>query len=365
MFSGYVWAGSEPTSPEILHDALQMYRLAGKRIVTANGCFDLLHTGHIHFLSAAKALGDVLVVGLNSDLSVRHLKGIHRPIVQEADRATLLAALRPVDHVVVFDDNLPNEFLSFVRPNFHCKGGDYSTDDLPEAEVVWRYGGEVRILPLCSGYSTSNLIERIVAPASESNNTSDEDEFSSWITTCFLQSGDTLHRMAYRLIKDVEDIKNLLTTALQAGHKVMVCGNGGSAATAQHFASELVGRFRQDRSPLPIIALTTDTSTITALGNDYGFEQVFARQIAALGQAGDVLIAISTSGKSANILAAINAAHALGIRTVVFTGEQTSHLKDMIDLVLPIPSQDVAQIQQGHMAAFHAICDLIEHEQTR
>ena len=126
---------------------LDSYRAQGKVIVTTNGCFDLLHTGHIQFLQQAKTLGDILVVGLNSDTSVRRIKGNGRPLLPEAERAAMLMALKAVDHVLIFDELLPNDFLAAVKPAIHCKAGDYTGEALPEAEVVRRYGGEIRILP--------------------------------------------------------------------------------------------------------------------------------------------------------------------------------------------------------------------------
>ena len=136
-------------------------REAGARVVFTNGCFDLLHPGHVSYLRAARALGDVLVVGLNSDASVSRLKGPLRPIVPEEDRATVLAALESVDAVVVFDEDTPVRLLRELRPAVYAKGGDYRVEDLPEAEVAAEIGAEVRIVPFKPGYSTTALIEKI------------------------------------------------------------------------------------------------------------------------------------------------------------------------------------------------------------
>jgi len=136
-------------------------REAGGRLVFTNGCFDLLHPGHVAYLSAARSLGDALVVGLNSDGSVRRLKGPGRPINPEGDRAVMLAALRPVDAVVIFDEDTPVRLLREVAPAVYVKGGDYRVEDLPEAEVAREIGAEVEILPFEPGYSTTALVERI------------------------------------------------------------------------------------------------------------------------------------------------------------------------------------------------------------
>jgi len=134
---------------------LEAHRAAGRRIVTTNGCFDVLHAGHLTLLEQARALGDVLVVGINSDASVRRLKGPDRPRMSADDRARLLAALAPVDDVVVFDDDLPLGFLDAVRPHVHVKGGDYSVETMPETPLVRRNGGDVRVIPLVEGRSSS------------------------------------------------------------------------------------------------------------------------------------------------------------------------------------------------------------------
>lgn len=136
-------------------------REAGARLVFTNGCFDLLHRGHVSYLEAARVLGDALVVGLNSDASVKKLKGPGRPVVPEVDRAAVLRALRAVDEVIVFAEDTPERLIRELRPDVYVKGGDYRIEDLPEAEVAEEIGAEVRILPFEAGYSTTALIERI------------------------------------------------------------------------------------------------------------------------------------------------------------------------------------------------------------
>jgi rfaE bifunctional protein nucleotidyltransferase chain/domain len=133
----------------------------GKRIVFTNGCFDLLHAGHAAYLAQAKSLGDVLIVGLNSDSSVRALKGSERPLVPQNDRALLLASLAFVDFVVLFDDLTPHRLIEAIKPDVHVKGGDYTEADLPEAPLVRSYGGQVVILPKVEGRSTTELVQRI------------------------------------------------------------------------------------------------------------------------------------------------------------------------------------------------------------
>jgi D-sedoheptulose 7-phosphate isomerase len=153
--------------------------------------------------------------------------------------------------------------------------------------------------------------------------------------------------------------------ALRRGNKLLFAGNGGSAADAQHLAAELVVRFKRDRPGLPALALTVDSSVLTAIGNDYGFEQLFSRQVQALGQAGDVLIALSTSGNSANILAAVPAAKAVGMHVVGMTGAQGGLLVQLADLCLCMPSDDTPRIQEAHTFLGHILCDLLEQNLFR
>jgi D-sedoheptulose 7-phosphate isomerase len=153
---------------------------------------------------------------------------------------------------------------------------------------------------------------------------------------------------------------DLLTEAFASGRKVLVMGNGGSAADAQHLAAELVGRFIRERRGLPAIALTTDSSILTAVGNDYGFDAVFSRQIEALAVPGDVVIGISTSGNSANVLQGIVRAQDLGCRTMGLLGRDGGSLAQSVDLAITIPNSETARVQEGHILIIHILCDLLE-----
>jgi D-sedoheptulose 7-phosphate isomerase len=151
-------------------------------------------------------------------------------------------------------------------------------------------------------------------------------------------------------------------SALSSGGKILFCGNGGSAADAQHAAAELTGRFRREREALAAIALTTDSSALTAIGNDYGFHAIFSRQVEALGLAGDVLIAISTSGNSTNILNAVEKAAEIGIQTVGFTGSDGGRLAKLADVALIVPAVETERIQEVHIFLLHCLCAAIEGE---
>lgn len=158
----------------------------------------------------------------------------------------------------------------------------------------------------------------------------------------------------------LEAIARLMADALHRGNQILWCGNGGSAGDSQHLAAEIVGRFRRERRGMPSIALTTDTSILTAVANDYGYEAVFSRQVEALGRKGDVLVGISTSGNSHNVIAAIEAAKVYGVTTVAFTGAGGGRMAGLADYLFAVDSRDTARVQEAHILAGHMICDWLE-----
>ncbi len=163
-----------------------------------------------------------------------------------------------------------------------------------------------------------------------------------------------------KIMPEVASAGLRVRTALEKGRKILICGNGGSAADSQHMAAEFVGRFVKERQSLPALALTVDTSLLTAVGNDYGFDCVFSRQVEGLGQEGDVLIAISTSGNSANVVKAVKTAKEKGIYVIALTGENGGILAKESDLCLSVPSQVTARIQEMHIMIIHMICEIAE-----
>ena len=163
-----------------------------------------------------------------------------------------------------------------------------------------------------------------------------------------------------KIMPEVASAGLRVRTALEKGRKILICGNGGSAADSQHMAAEFVGRFVKERQSLPALALTVDTSLLTAVGNDYGFDCVFSRQVEGLGQEGDVLIAISTSGNSANVVKAVKTAKEKGIYVIALTSENGGILAKESDLCLAVPSQVTARIQEMHIMIIHMICEIAE-----
>jgi D-sedoheptulose 7-phosphate isomerase len=179
----------------------------------------------------------------------------------------------------------------------------------------------------------------------------------------FSDSVAAKQQAAEAMAEPIADAIRLMTAALRMGGKIMACGNGGSAADSQHFAAELLNRFERERAPLAAIALTTDTSTLTSIANDYHYDQVFAKQVSALGRSGDVLLAISTSGNSPNVLAAMAVAHERGVRVVALTGKGGGKMAAALangDIHLCVPAGKTARIQEVHLLTLHCLCDGID-----
>ena len=180
----------------------------------------------------------------------------------------------------------------------------------------------------------------------------------------FFDSIETKKKAAETMPEDIVRAINLMHHALTSEKKILACGNGGSAADAQHFAAELVGRFERERRELPAIALSTDSSILTAIANDYSYEVIFSKQVRALGQEGDVLLGISTSGNSANVIAAIEAAHLKRMSVIAFTGKDGGKIKNILknsDVHLCVPAERTARIQETHLLLLHCLCDGVDH----
>ena len=178
----------------------------------------------------------------------------------------------------------------------------------------------------------------------------------------FFSHIDTAQSTLKLLVDDVSKACEMMIKALKDGNKIMVCGNGGSAADSQHFAAELSGRYKLNREAISCVALSTDTSAITAIGNDFGFEFIFSRQVEALAKHGDILLAISTSGNSANIIKAINVAKVKGCEVIGLSGKGGGQMSSCCNLNIIIPSSNTPRIQEMHLIIEHTICDILERE---
>jgi len=329
-----------------------------EKVVFTNGCFDILHPGHIDLLERARALGTKLIVGINSDESVREIKGSPRPFLSQEARASLLRALRCVDEVRIFDEPTPAKIIEELKPDVLVKGGDWQTGQIIGADFVLKRGGNVYSLPLKNGFSSSSIVEKIQKQTDNFQESS--NALNDLVSNSLRQHVEVFNKLLAGEIKRIEKCADLIFDAVSNGKKILLCGNGGSAADAQHIAAEFVGRYETERRALPAIALTTDTSALTALANDYGFERIFSRQVEALASGGDVLISFSTSGSSPNIIAAVMKAREIGCRTIGLTGINGKKLASVCDACILVPSERTARIQEAHITIAHIWCEIID-----
>jgi len=328
-------------------------------IIFTNGCFDIIHPGHIDLLKRARALGTKLIVGINSDKSVRRIKGENRPFINEKGRAEILSNLRTVDEVRIFDDSTPEKLIEEVKPDVLVKGGDWAVSEIIGADFVLKNGGKVYSLPLKEDFSSSRIVETIKGETSNGNIAKHLPKSNEITAADSLYAHiEVIENVIKSQIPLIVKCAEAIFSALSNGNKVLICGNGGSAADAQHIAAEFVGRYETERIALPAIALTTDTSALTALGNDYGFERIYARQIEALAQPGDVLIALSTSGNSPNIISAVMSARKSGCYVIGLTGAKGKKLASLCDLCILIPAERTARIQEAHITIAHIWCEI-------
>lgn len=331
-----------------------------EKVVFTNGCFDIIHPGHVDLLNRAKSLGTKLIVGINSDESVKNIKGFDRPFLSEDERKAILEGLKAVDEVIVFNDLTPEKLIEKIRPDVLVKGGDWQTDEIIGADFVKKNGGDVYSLPLKGDFSSSKIVEKIKSVESKPEKISNSNE--NVVKASLKQHLEVIQKVFDNQINLIEECAEMLFQTLQDGNKILICGNGGSAADAQHLAAEFVGRYEQERRALPAIALTTDTSALTALANDYDFERIFSRQVEALARKGDCLIAISTSGNSKNIISAVMKAREIGCKTIGLTGAEGKKLASLCDACILIPSGRTARIQEAHITIGHIWCEIIEQK---
>jgi D-sedoheptulose 7-phosphate isomerase len=330
-------------------------------VVFTNGCFDIIHPGHLELLKRARELGTKLIVGINSDSSVRRIKGESRPYFSQADRAEMLKSLRFVDEVRTFDESTPENLINEIRPDVLVKGGDWKINEIVGASFVQSYGGKVFSIPLKKGYSSTGILEKI----NSGFNQKDEPKHVRSKTSDLIKKSleahlETTKKIIRRDIENIERCARVIFETFEKGNKILICGNGGSAADAQHIAAEFVGRYETERKALAAIALTTDTSSLTALANDYNFEKVFSRQVEALARPGDLLIAISTSGNSPNVNSAVMTAREIGCRTLGLTGEKGKKLASLCDDCILVPAERTARIQESHILIAHIWCEFID-----
>ncbi|MBI4501704.1 MAG: adenylyltransferase/cytidyltransferase family protein [Gemmatimonadetes bacterium] len=330
---------------------------AGRIVVATNGCFDLLHRGHVEYLAQARALGDVLMVGVNSDRSVRTLKGPGRPVVTEIDRASVLAALASVDYAVVFDATHPRPFLEAVQPEVLVKGGDWAVEEILGREQVERAGGRVVSIPSAfPGESSSALVERAIGGRGTG---APEGEDRDPARTSLRDASDALRKAALLLPDAIEKTARMIVRALRGGGRVLLCGDEDGALVAQHLARELCVRLCRERSTVvavPVIA--GGDSPAGDRGN--ASRDDLALQVRSVGRIGDVLLALSSSDISFQVLRAVEAAREMGLSTAGLTGRSAGRLAPLLQVVIAAPGSSRQQVQEVHLVVGHVLCALVE-----
>ena len=318
---------------------------SNQKIVFTNGCFDILHVGHIGYLRKAADMGDLLVVGLNSDESVRKLKGASRPINNQNDRAEVLSALSFVDYIAIFDEDTPLDLIKIFQPDVLVKGADYKPEEVVGREEVEDLGGKLVLIPFSKGKSTTNTVRELkkLQDALIKNRLKE----SIIVKQQLLNNSECL--------KNISLLADEIRTCLKNGGKLILCGNGGSASDALHFAGEVVGRYA-----FPAVVLNADVATMTAISNDYGYDDVFARQAEAHVKKDDIFLGISTSGNSENVLKAVEIAKQKGAITSALLGKDGGKIARKVDYPIIIPCDVTARIQETHICIIHIICELIE-----
>ena len=315
----------------------------------------MLHPGHVDLLRRAKALGDRLVVGINSDRSVRAIKGAGRPVFSQDDRKALLLGLESVDEVIVFDEQTPERLIKELAPDVLVKGGDWSVEEIVGSDFVLEKGGEVFSLPLVEGYSSTRVIDSM-----NGSGRAESVVKADVVSASLAEHKETFDSVVGNITDDIRAAGDLLVETFRQGNKVLVFGNGGSAADAQHLAAEFVGRYETERVSLPAIALTTDTSALTAIGNDFGFDRVFVRQVESLASEGDCIVAISTSGNSPNVIAAVMEGRRRGAKVIGMTGAGGKKLAALCDASILVPASRTARVQEAHITICHIWCEMVD-----
>lgn len=320
-------------------------------VVFTNGCFDILHPGHIELLKQAKALGTKLIVGINSDKSVRRIKGSSRPIVSENDRAEVLRGLSSVDEVVIFNEPTPEKIIKIIKPNVLVKGGDWAIDEIIGADFVKKNGGKVYSIPFKNGYSTSSIIEKIESQSEVI------EGFNNKISV--IENGLNEHlQLTKNLLENevnvIQDCGTIIVEAIKRGNKIFLCGNEESAQIAQIFAAELLKRVGIKESRIKVFTLPE------AISENSEIEKNISEQINFLPNKGDVLISISNSESSIDLHSVMIKARQRGCQTIGLTGRKK--LASLCDAAVLVESVNDLRIQEAHLTIGNLWCEMLKAE---
>lgn len=322
-------------------------------VVFTNGCFDILHPGHIQLLKQAKALGTKLIVGINSDKSVKAIKGSNRPIVSENDRAEVLKGLSSVDEVIIFNESTPEKIIEKLKPDVLVKGGDWAADEIIGSDFVKKNGGKVYSIPFRNGYSTSSIIEKIESQSAE------VDDINAKVSLIETGLDEHLQIMKKLLENDVNSIQKcgrIIIEAIKLGNNIFLCGDGRSNEIAQIIAAELLKRVGNGESTIKVF------TSSESISKDGGTEIDFSRQVEVSANRGDVLIGISNTEDSAEINSAMIQARQKGCHTIGLTGAKGKKLASLCDAAVLVQSMSDLRIQEAQLAIGNLWSEMVKSE---
>lgn len=329
-----------------------------RKVVFTNGCFDLIHIGHIDLLKKAKKLGSKLIVGINSDLSVSNIKGKHRPIIAQDERKTILSSLKSVDEVRIFEELTPENLIREIKPDVLVKGGDWNEDEIVGAAFVKQNGGEVYTISLKESVSSSEIIKRIRGK----NQGSLRAEASKGIDT-IVEASIKEHQKIFDKIRkeqsaNIEAAADLIFRAILRGNKILLCGNGESAVSVQHIAVEFINRFGKRSKSLAALALAANDHALTAMTNSLELK----KQVGDLAKRDDVLVGISAEGSSPDMLNSIMMARKLGCKIIGLTGARGQKMAALCDACVMISTEKVFRIQEANIIIGHIWCEIVDNK---
>jgi D-glycero-beta-D-manno-heptose 1-phosphate adenylyltransferase len=336
-------------------------------VVFTNGCFDLLHPGHIDLLKKARALGTKLIVGINSDESVRALKGKERPFLSQEARAAILKELRSVDEVYVFEENTPERLIREIQPDILVKGGDWAVSEIVGADFVLQRGGKVFSIPFVNDFSSSKIVEKIKSKTSTGNDILSTGEGKSATEESRIK--DSLKsriRMFENLssweIPKISKCADLIYKTLAGGNQVSFCGDEASAGVSRYLTAVFGRRFQTVMQNLPASSLKTHAPASNAQSEADNFESNFSGQIETPAKKNDLLVAITTGENAPSVISAVMKAREMGGRTIALTGINGKKIASLCDANISMPVEQVSRMQEAFIAMGHLWCEMVDEK---
>lgn len=327
-----------------------------KKVVFTNGCFDILHAGHIDLLERAKMLGTYLIVGINSDESVKKIKGLDRPFVNQFERKAVLQALKSVDEVQIFDELTPENMIAEIQPDVLIKGGDWKENEIIGAEFVKSIGGEVFSLPLKEGFSSTNIVEKIRNSNRVEQSLSNPTLLKENVAGNLLESRINIYQEILREKSQVIiDCAEIISNTISENKKIILCEVDFHSVNAKYLADRFNYLSENQKFRFPIIALHYE-----AISNTKESDKLYFDKLNELTSPGDCLIAIDSEGKTQNVINAVMTARNLGCKVIGLTGSKGKKIASLCDSCFMIPSDQIDIIRETYVAVGNIWCQIIE-----